>query len=167
MAFMTISQHSQLPICEAKVVKRIKPSKEWVLRYQMDDVVEDQGPIALLDERMGKLCKAPGVYAAKFETVYDAWREVLRSAPPAPEVDQVESKVKETPQTHSGPFVIVALLLVMAISIVARIAIIPFYLAIAILSGGSPTVIASIAMMDGWLQFKGTQRLINNLGKAF
>jgi hypothetical protein len=151
MAVFIICQHSQLPICEAKVVKTVKLSNEWVLRYQINDVAETVTPIKMLDIKMGKHCKAPGVYAAKFEDVLSAWRDVLAEAPEA-EIDH--SAVRKAKMQG---YVALGCLLILCVGVMIRLMCVPFYFGFAILSGGAPSVIATIALIDKALHFEWLQ----------
>ena len=146
MAVFIIRQHKQLPICEALVVNKVKQSAEWTLRYQLDGVAESITPIGLLDEKMGKATRAPGTYFAKFELVLEQWQSVLSEAPAAEPVPEDRSQ-KLLRRKSLAVFGLVMM------GVMLRIMMVPIWLGLAILSGGSTSVIASIALADEWLSF--------------
>lgn len=83
MPLFVIRDHPKLPVVVARIEKRREETDRdgFRLRY-VAKIPEGHADAArtvieMLDDRMGKATRAPGVYQAKYEAVREAYSEVL------------------------------------------------------------------------------------------
>ena len=89
MALFCITAHPQMPLTVAAIHKRRPRSPDksgFVVRYESpaDNVRGAEMVISALDELMGERTKAPGVYQARFEEVFELYGRILDDLAPPP-----------------------------------------------------------------------------------
>lgn len=89
MSLFCITSHPQMPLTQVAIHKRRPKSPDktgFVVRYT-SPVDSERGAelvIQTIDELMGSKTKAPGVYQARFEEVWEVYEAILMELEPAP-----------------------------------------------------------------------------------